>query len=194
MALHWKSQEADKLLWTLTALMTNAHAHAELLLLHSLEQAVCDIDLHVNTDKMEYMCFNQSGDISTLNGGFLKLGDKFTYLRSSVSSTENDISMQLVKAWTAIDRLLVIWKSDLSNKIKRNFFFFFFFFFFQVAVMFILLYGCTTWTLTMCMVGEKAWQQLYKDATSYIKQILVATSHKTAAVWSPTTHLEDHSN
>ena len=25
-----------------------------------------------NTDKMEYMCFNQRGDISTLNDGSLK--------------------------------------------------------------------------------------------------------------------------
>ena len=44
------------------------------------------------------------------------------------------------KTWTTIDRLLIIWESDLSNKIKRNFF--------QAAVVSILLYGCTTWTLT----------------------------------------------
>ena len=31
-------------------------------------------------------------DISTLNGGCLKLMDKFTYLGSSVSSTQNDIN------------------------------------------------------------------------------------------------------
>ena len=47
---------------------------------------------------------------------------------------------RLAKPWTAIDRLLVIWKSDLTDKIKRNFF--------QAIVMSILLYGCTTWTLT----------------------------------------------
>ena len=56
--------------------------------------------------------------ISTLNAGSLKLVDKFTYLGSGISSTENDISMWLTKAWSAIDRLLVIWKSDWSNKIK----------------------------------------------------------------------------
>ena len=50
------------------------------------------------------------------------LVDKFTYHGSSVSSTENDINMQLAKACTAIDRLSIIWKSDLSDKIKRNFF------------------------------------------------------------------------
>ena len=86
------------------------------------------------------MYFNQRGDISTLNGSSLKLVDKFTYLGSSVSSTEADINMRLAKAWTTIDSLMVIWMSDLTDKIKRSFF--------QAAVVSILLYGCTTWTLT----------------------------------------------
>ena len=62
------------------------------------------------------------------------------YLGSSVSSTEKDIDTRLTKAWTAIDRLSIIWKSDLTDKMKRSFF--------QAAVVSILLYGCTTWTLT----------------------------------------------
>ena len=37
------------------------------------------------------VCFNQAGDISTQDGTSLKLVDKFTYLESSVSSTEKDI-------------------------------------------------------------------------------------------------------
>ena len=60
--------------------------------------------------------------VSTVKGASLKLVDKFTYLRSSVSSTENGINMRLAKTWSAIDRLSVMWKSDLSDKIKRNFF------------------------------------------------------------------------
>ena len=109
-------------------------------LLHSLERATAGIGLHVNAHKTEYMCYNQTGDISTLDGTPLKLVDKFTYLGSSVSSTEKDIDIQITKAWTAIDRLSVIWKSDLTDKMKHSFF--------QVAIMSILLYGCTTWTLT----------------------------------------------
>ena len=89
------------------------------------------------------MCFNQTGDISTLNGSTLKLVDKFIYLGSSVSSTETDIDTSLAKALTAIDRLSVIWKSDLTDKIKCTFF--------QAAVVSILLYGCTTWVLTKHM-------------------------------------------
>ena len=64
--------------------------------------------LHVNAHKTEYMCYNQTGDISTLDGTPLKLMDKFTYLGSSVSSTEKDIDTRLTKAWTAIDRLSII--------------------------------------------------------------------------------------
>ena len=86
------------------------------------------------------MCYNQTGDISTLDGTSLKLVDKFTYLGSSVSSTEKDIDTRLTKAWTSIDRLSIIWKSDLTDKIKRSFF--------PAAVVSILLYGCNTWTLT----------------------------------------------
>ena len=35
---------------------------------------------------------------------------------SSVSSTEKDIDTRLTKAWTATDRLSIIWKSDLTDK------------------------------------------------------------------------------
>ena len=88
---------------------------------HSLEQATGGIGLHVNADKTEYMCFNQR-DISTLRGGHLKLVDWFTYQGSRVSSPETDINTRLAKAWTAINWLSVIWKSDLTDKIKRTFF------------------------------------------------------------------------
>ena len=67
----------------------------------------------------------------------------YTYPGSSVSSTETDIDTRLAKAWTAIDRLSVVWKSGLTDKMKRSFF--------QAAVVSILLYGCTTWTLTTRM-------------------------------------------
>ena len=55
----------------------------------------------------------------------------------SKNKTDNT---RLAKAWTAIDRLSAIWKSDLTDKMKRSFF--------QEAVASILLYGSTTWTIT----------------------------------------------
>ena len=54
------------------ALLANALTQAENLL-HSLERAAAGIGLHVNAHKTEYMCFNQTGNISTLNGSVLKL-------------------------------------------------------------------------------------------------------------------------
>ena len=65
------------------------------------------------------MCYNQPGDISTLDGTSLNLEDIFTYLGSSVSSTEKDIDTRLMKAWTAIDRLSILLKSDLTDKMKQ---------------------------------------------------------------------------
>ena len=56
------------------ALLPNAPNQAETLL-RSLERAATGIGLHVNAHKTEYMCFNQTGDISTLNGSSLKLVD-----------------------------------------------------------------------------------------------------------------------
>ena len=123
------------------ALLTNAPARAETQP-HSRERASAGTGLHVNAHKTEYMCFNQTGDISTLNGSSLKLVDKFTYLGSSVSSTKTD-NTRLAKVWTANDGISVIWKSDLTYKIKGSFL--------KAAVISILLYGCTTWRLTKRM-------------------------------------------
>ena len=124
------------------ALLAKTPTQAEIQL-DSLEWAAAGIDLHVNADKTECMCFNQTGDIFTLTSSSLKLDDKFTYLRSSVSSTERDINTRLASARTAIDKVSVIWKSDPIDKIKRSFF--------QAAVVSILLYGGTTWIITKRM-------------------------------------------
>ena len=121
------------------AILANTPNQAEALL-HSLERAAAGIGVHVNAHKTEYMCYNQTGDIITLEGTPLKLVDKFPYIGSSVSSTEKDIDTRLTKACKATDRLSIIWKPDLTDKMKRSFF--------QAAVVSILLYGCTTWTQT----------------------------------------------
>ena len=141
------------------------------------------------------MCYNQTGDISTLDGTSLKLVDKFTYLGSSVSSTEKDIDTRLTKAWTAIDWLSIIWKSDLTDKMKRSSF--------QAAVVSILLYGCTTWTLTKRLkkkldgnytrmlraILNKSWQQhptrhqLYGHLPPITKTIQVRRTRHTGHCW-----------
>ena len=141
------------------------------------------------------MCFYQTGDISTLNSSSLKLVDKFTCLGSSVSSTETDINTRLTKAWTTINRLSVIWKSDLTDKMKRSFF--------QAAIVSILLYGCTTWMLTKWMekkldsnytrmlwaILNRSWrqhptkQQLYGHLPLIVKTIQVRQTRHAGHYW-----------
>ena len=108
--------------------------------------------------------------------------DKFTYLGSSVSSTEKDIDTRLTKAWTAINRQSIIWKSDLTDKMKRSFF--------QAAVVSILLYGCTTCTLTKRLEkkldGNYTKMQKEQSWTSP-----GATPHKTQTIRPPAS---DHEN
>ena len=87
-------------------LRANKPTQAESMLL-SLELAAAGMGFHVNAYKMEYICFNQRSNISTLNGSSLKLVDKFTYLGSCFSSTETDINTRLAKAVTAIGHMEV---------------------------------------------------------------------------------------
>ena len=148
-------------------------------LLHNLERAAAEIGLHVNADKTEYMCFDQRGDIFTLNGSSLKLVDKFTYLGSRVSSTDKDINTGLAKVWTANDSLSVIWKSELTDKIKRRFFL-------QAAVVSID-YMYANWTFE-----EKAWRKLQKNTASNSEQLLEETSDKTADIRPPSIHHENY--
>ena len=107
---------------------------------NKLPQALASISTHT---KRNICALIKQVTFSTLNSSSLKLVDKFTNLGSSVSSTATDIDPRLTKAWTANNRLSVIWKSDLTDKINRSFF--------QAATVSILLYGCTIWTLTKRM-------------------------------------------
>ena len=80
-------------------------------------------------------------------------------------STKTDINTGLALAWTAIDRLLVIWKSDLTDEMKRSFF--------QAAVVSILLYGCTTWILT-----KRKEKKLNSNYTRMLQAILNESSRR----------------
>ena len=109
----------------------------------------------------------------------LLLFPKFTYLGSSVLSTEKDIDTRLTKAWTAIDKLSIIWKSDLTDKMKRSFF--------QTAVVSILHYLDANKT-----AGEETRRQLHKNAASNIEQVQEATPHKVPTIRPPTSHHESY--
>ena len=155
------------------AILANTPDQAETLL-HSLERAAANIGLYVNAHKTEYMCYNQTGNISTQERTPLKLVDTFTYLVSSVESTEKHIETRLAKACTAINRLSIIWKSDLTDKMKRSFF--------QAAVTSILLYGCTTWTLTK-RLEHPTRHQLYGHLPPITKTIQVRRARHAGHCW-----------
>ena len=105
------------------------------------------------------------------------------------------INSRLTTAWTVIDNLLIIWKSNLTGKMKRSFF--------QAVVMPILLYGCTTWTLTKQLekkldgnytrmlraILNKSWQQhptrhqLYGYLPPITKTIKVRQTRRAGHCW-----------
>ena len=113
----------------------------------------------------------------------LKLVDKFTYLGSSVSSTEKDIDTRLTKAWTAIHRLSIIWKSDLTDLNETQF----------------LPSGGRIDTAVWMhyldankTAGEEARRQLHKNVASNIEQVWAATPHNAPTIRSPASHHENY--
>ena len=64
----------------------------------------------------------------------------FTYRGSNIPSTESSVNIRLAKVWISIDSLSIIWVSNLSDKIKWDFF--------KAVAVSVLLYRCTIWTLT----------------------------------------------
>ena len=163
-------------------LLANTPAQAESLL-HSLERAARSIEFYVNTNKTKYMCLRLKGSISTLSGKPLKLVDKFSFLGCNILSAESDVNKLLAKTWNAIDRLSIIWKFYLSNKIKWDFY--------QAVIVSILLYGHTIWMLTKWI--EKARWDLWKKAVICLEKIQEVTPHKTAVVWPSASHLTNYS-
>ena len=126
------------------------------------------------------------------------------YLESSVSSTKTDIDTQLAKAWTAINRLSVIWKSDRTDKMKCSFF--------QAVVILILLYGGTIWMLMKRMekkldgkysrilraILNKSWrqhltkQQQYGHLPPITKNIKVRRTRHAGHCWRSRAELISH--
>ena len=116
------------------------------------------------------MCFSRERAKYTLNGGFLTLVDNFTYLSSSVSSTESNVNIRPAKAWTAIDGVSIVWESYLSEK-----------YFFQAADMSVLLYGCTPRTLSKRpekKLDANSTRMLQVTLYIYIQQMLKAALHE----------------
>ena len=108
--------------------------------MHILEKSAAFTGLNVKATKTGFMCYNQDGAIEILNKTLLKKVDDFVYLGSNIASTEKDVLIRILKAWSALDRLRTIWKSTLPEQIKKGFF--------RAVVESVLLYGSSAWTLT----------------------------------------------
>ena len=75
--------------------------------------------LHVNYKKTEYMLYNQPvGDLVTLGGNKLKQLDNFKYLGSWIQSSEKDMNIRIGQAWSALNKMMKLWKSNLKNHLK----------------------------------------------------------------------------
>ena len=111
--------------------------------------------------------------------------NRLTYLSRNISSTESDVNIRIRKVWNAIERLSIIWKSDLSDRIKRDFF--------QAVTVSVLLYGLTTWTPTKC-VEKKLEGNYTRMLRTFFKQILEAAPNETAEWRALLSHLPNFSN
>ena len=76
------------------ALLANTPPKAESLL-HSLGETAEGINLNVNANKTESLCFKQEGTVFIFSGKSLKIIEQFTYLGNNISFTESDVNMHM---------------------------------------------------------------------------------------------------
>ena len=76
----------------------------------------------VSENKREFTCFKLG--VISLVGKSLKLAHHFTYLGSNITSTESNVNINPRKVRASIEKLTIISKSNLFDKIKRDFFLF----------------------------------------------------------------------
>ena len=94
------------------------------IMLHKIEEAAAEIGLGVNADKTEYISLNQKNNscLKSLKDKIIKQVNDFKYLGSYVASTDHDVTVRIGQAWAALNNMTSIWKSNLSVKLKKNFF------------------------------------------------------------------------
>ena len=111
-------------------------------LLTSLEVSAAKVGLLLNAKKTECLLLNEDSDHSTIrsiDGSDIKETEEFKYLGSYVVSSKKDFLTRKGQAWSACNKLHLIWQSDISRATKINLF--------KACVESILLYGAETWTM-----------------------------------------------
>ena len=145
------------------ALLSDQINNAEVLL-HSLETAAHKVGLTLDSTKTECMLLNEEStgnEIHNFSWKSLNTVDEFKYLGSNITDSKNDFNIRRALAWSACNKLHLIWKSDISKDTKLAFF--------QASVESILLGDAETWKTFRWWV--------YKATYESIKLILERSSH-----------------
>ena len=106
------------------ALLSDQIKNAEILV-QSLESLTNKVGLTLNSTKTECMLLNEEStrnEIHTLNGTSLNTVDDFKYLGSYIKDSENGFNTRKALAWSACNKLHLIWKSNISKDTKLAFF------------------------------------------------------------------------
>lgn len=89
------------------------------------------------------------------------LSNPFTLKGTETHSAENEVKYRLTIALTALNIMDVFWKSDLADNFKRMFF--------RSAVVVVLVYCATTWTLINAIQSklDRAYTRMLRDLTTH---------------------------
>ena len=88
------------------ALMTEELEQAQDFL-HCVQENAAKIGLHLNSDKTEFMTFNEVQDtiLKTVNNENIKKIDNFKYLGAWIDDTANDVKVRKALTWNSCNKL-----------------------------------------------------------------------------------------
>ena len=75
--------------------------------LHCVQENAAKIGLHLNSDKTEFMTFNEVQDtiLKTVNNENIKKIDNFKYLGAWIDDTANDVKVRKALTWNSCNKL-----------------------------------------------------------------------------------------
>lgn len=126
----------------------------------TVEQEALAVGLRISCDKTKYVAIpatltHNCPPIHTRDGSVIEMQEDFKYLGSYMDTT-TDVKHRIASAWTATKKLFRIWKSQISQALKRKFF--------MCMIMPILLYGCESWALDSTLT-----QKLHANLTRLLR-------------------------
>lgn len=91
-------------------------------LLRCIEIIAKTVVLNVNARKIEFISFNQGGSICCLDWNKIWQVKDFAYLGSYTHSIDKGLEIRKSKAWSALNKFTCIWKLNLLDNPKCQFF------------------------------------------------------------------------